>query len=288
MIVNSGKAYSSPSCTVIIVTHNSHLYLDRCLLCLKQQTVAPSQIILVDSGSDSIEYLQAYQNDPTVCFYASKRNIGFCLGNNSGFSLVHNQIKYILFLNPDAFLVPSFIEQAISYMEESSHANVAALSGFLLGFDLCQNDVNGRFDSCGVFRKWYGRWYDRGQGERFRSDLYDKEESVPALCGALMFCRREALETVLLRPNEVFDNSFYMYKEDIDLSLRLRKKGWDLKFLPQLSGYHCRGWQRDRRQVPRHLRLLSARNEMKLCARNRSFCLVYSCLKYLLVKFFNV
>lgn len=288
MIVESARQYSSPSCAVIIVTHNSHLYLDKCMACLEQQTVIPSQIILVDSGSDHIEYLKAYQKKPRVCVYASKKNIGFCLGNNSGFSLADPQAKYILFLNPDAFLVPSFIEQAIAYMEESRYSKVAALSGFLLDFDMHQNHTNHCFDSCGIFRKWYGRWYDRGQGEAFRSDLYNQEESVPALCGALMFCRREALNTVLLGANEVFDNSFYMYKEDVDLSLRLRKKGWDLKFVPQLAAYHCRGWQKDRRQVPRHLRLLSAKNEMKLCLRSYSPCLLYSCLKYLTVKILDV
>ncbi len=275
------------TCAVIIVTHNSHLHMDKCMECLFSQSKLPAQIIIVDSGSKDIDYLQGYAHHPLVTFYASGTNIGFCRGNNLGLSLVEDVHPYILFLNPDAFLPPTFIERALEYMDDCSQVNTGAISGLLLGFDIHQDQPTGKIDSSGIFRSWYGRWYDRGQGES-HANSNDKEECVPALCGALIFARRKALNEVLLSPNELLDNSFYMYKEDIDLSLRLRKKGWRVKFVPQLIAYHCRGWQKNRKMVPRHLRLLSAKNEIKVFIRSHSPCMIYSSIKYLCVKLFDL
>ena len=255
---------------------------------MSEQTVLPRQIIIIDSGSCEQEKAALAKYLKGSNFYLSNNNIGFCKGNNIGLSLVKDEINYILFLNPDTFLAKDFIEKAESYMNCYSQRKTAALSCTLMGYDIEKDCPTGKIDSAGIFRKWYGYWYDRCQGDS--SDKIEglKEESVPALCGALMFCRRQALKEVMLSPNEVWDNSFFMYKEDIDLSLRLRQKKWDLKILPNLTAYHCRGWQKNRKEVPKHLRLLSAKNEVKLFTKLHSPCVFYSCFKYLSVKLFNI
>jgi N-acetylglucosaminyl-diphospho-decaprenol L-rhamnosyltransferase len=281
MCKNTG---SYASCAVIIVTHNSMPYIDKCMQCVRCQTLPPAQVIIIDSGSACTNYLEAYQKEQNTQVYFSQKNIGFCQGNNIGLSLVQENIEHILFLNPDAFLSPPFLEQAVYYMNENP--KLGALSGLLLGYDMALDRPTHKIDSSGIFRTWYGRWYDRDQGLDYRPEYYISE-SVPALCGALMFCRKKALESALLGPHEAMDEAFYMYKEDIDLSLRLRGKGWDLQMLPHLIAYHCRGWQKDRKQVSRTLRLLSAKNEMKLFARLRSPCIFYSMLKYCAVKFLD-
>src|SRR5262249_10125234 len=158
----------------------------------------------------------------------------FCRGNNIGMEYVSIATQYIFFLNPDAFLNPDFLEMAIQFMEQPVNQSCGAVTGTTLGYDITQNKPTGKYDTTGVFRKWYGKWYDRGQGGKQQSSLYQSQEFLPAICGAVFFCRKKALDDVKLRGNEVFDPSFYMYKEDIDLSLRLRQKGWDLIFLPHL------------------------------------------------------
>lgn len=280
------KAFSK-TCSVIIVTHNSQAYLPSCLEALQKQIRQPDQIIIVDSGSDQTNYLEAYAADPKVCLSLQKENVGFCQGNNIGLSLVPKKVDYILFLNPDAYLKPAFIQEAIALMDRPEASKVGALSGLLLGYDNAKQNPTGRVDSSGIFRTWYGRWYDRDQGSLYEERRYKREE-VPALCGALMFCRHQALNSVLLGPNQVMDLAFYMYKEDIDLSLRLQKRGWNLLFDPSLSAYHCRGWQQDRKKVARHFRLLSAKNEMRLYKRLRSPCYLYSAFKYWMVKVFDL
>lgn len=277
-----------PFCSVIIVTHNSQKYIDHCISALKNQTMPPQCIVIVDSGSSNTEYLSKYQSQPTIHINLRKENIGFCQGNNVGMSCIPPNTDYVLFLNPDAFLTPHFIEEAINYMEQPSSIRVGALSGLLLGFDINQKKPTGKIDSSGIFQKWYGKWFDRGQGSNYHKEEHIGTEKVPGLCGALMFCRMKALESVLLSPYVIMDPSFYMYKEDIDLSLRLRKKGWTLILLHEIFAYHCRGWQSDRSKVPRHLRLMSAKNELRLHARRCSPHVGYSALKYCAVKFFNM
>ncbi len=277
-----------PSCSVIIVTHNSQADLPVCLEALKKQTCMVDQIIVVDSGSKDTSYLKEWLHDPAVHLSLEQDNIGFCQGNNLGLSQVSLHTDYVLFLNPDAFLTPTFIQEAISVMEKEEASNIGALSGWLLGYDRIQKRPTGRIDSSGIFRSWYGRWFDRDQGKIYQDHLYTKQEEVPALCGALMFCRHQALKSVLLAPCQVMDPSFYMYKEDIDLSLRMKQKGWMLIFDPSLVAYHCRGWQQDRSKVARRFRLLSAQNEMRLYKRLKSPCYFYSACKYWLVKIFDL
>jgi N-acetylglucosaminyl-diphospho-decaprenol L-rhamnosyltransferase len=275
-------------CAVIIVTHNSERHLRICLKALRAQTVLPDQIILVDSGSQETVYLTEAAMDPLVQLVLCKTNVGFCVGNNLGYAEVDEATDYVLFLNPDAFLTDSFIEEATQILADPAYAQTGALSGLLLGYDLEQQKSTGLIDSSGIFSTWYGRFYDRAQGKALEDQSYAENESVPALCGALLFCRKKALDSALFAPNEVMDSSFYMYKEDIDLSLRLRKKEWTLLFCPKLRAFHCRGWQSDRAKVARQWRLLSAQNEMRLYWRLKSPCYLYSTFKFFCVKCFNI
>jgi N-acetylglucosaminyl-diphospho-decaprenol L-rhamnosyltransferase len=268
---------------VIIVTFNSQQVLKRCIEALFAQSRAPDTVIVVDNASSDTTYLTILDGIPNHRVILLPDNQGFCRGNNRGLAGAID-CDYILFLNPDAFLGETFIEEAVAIMDDPANSRVGALSGVLLGFDVAAGEATGKWDSTGIFQTWYGKWYDRGQGmacEAWSGGPHNLE-SVPALCGALMFCRWSALREVLLRGAEVFDESFFMYKEDIDLSLRLRRKGWTVAFCRGLRCYHGRGWK-GRGKMSALSKYLSARNELRVCFRNRGKGLVYSSLKFLFV-----
>lgn len=275
-------------CTVIIVVHDSDAVIHRAIDALDRQTRPADRVVIVDSGSADFQYLAPYRQRKKICFVVGGREIGFCRANNIGMKHLADKSAYVLFLNPDAFLTPHFIDQAVEFMEDPSHRDVGAITGSLIGYDIQSGKPSNRFDSTGIFHTRYGRWYDRGQGELCSSARYTKRESVPAVCGALMFCRRTALQEVMVRGDEVFDKTFFMYKEDIDLSLRLRKAGWDIQFVPHLVAYHCRGWNARRCKVKRQFRLRSARNELRINARLGLLGTCYSALKYVAVKVFDI
>lgn len=270
--------------SAIIVAHNSEKHIRKAVHNLLNATVTPDRIVVVDSGSNDITYLTQFQGEPRVRVVLEDGDVGFCRGNNIGWQHIDQDSDYVLFINPDAFVTENFLSDAISFMEEND--NVGALTPPLLGYDIDTDKPTGRYDSTGIFRTWYGHWYDRDQGQP-TTKHFDSVEALPAICGALMFCRKKALDQVLIN-DQVFDESFYMYKEDVDLSQRLTKKGWMLALLPNLTVYHCRGWATNRKLMPRKFRLASARNDLRVNQDLGLLGLTYSGLKYLAVLLFNL
>lgn len=270
-----------PKVAAIVVSHNSESTLDRCLQGLEAQDYCLETILLVDSGSSDRTYLEAFKQQQSVQLLFTE-NIGFSRANNLGYETLSSDIDFVLFVNPDLFLPPDFVTKALQLCKDDP--DVAMLSGKLLGYDLEHDRPSGRIDSTGVLRKWYGRWYDRGMGE-VDTKQYDKPEAMAALCGALLFCRNTALKSLA---GPVFDPDFFLYKEDIELSLRLRKMGWKLLYHPMLSAYHCRGWQDERSKMSYELRKLAVRSELLLYKKHPSPYALWAFLKYILVTVFRL
>lgn len=275
-----------PAVSLIIVTHHSEKVLPHCMEAVQNQRRPFDQVILVDSGSSDLSYLKEWEKKGATLVLA-EMECGFSRANNLGMRYVNPSSDYVLFLNPDAFLKENFLEKGVNFMEDPERSNIGALGGLLLGFDLSLMAPSGKYDSTGIFQNWYGRWFDRDQGISYDPLKYKAPVVIPAICGALFFCRMKALKSVVNDLGEIFDRNFFMYKEDIDLSCRLRNQGWSLLFHPDLIAYHCRGWK-NRRVMGRENRLHSARNELKVHYKQKSFYTLYSFLKYLSVKFLNL
>jgi GT2 family glycosyltransferase len=270
------------SVSVIVVTHNSSPCIRHCIHSLNSQTVVPACIIIVDSGSSDRGYLDPYRNRDRITVI-EKENIGYGAANNVGLCHIAPDSDFFLLINPDTFLTETFIEQAIEVADKYEDASI--LTGVLESYDLENNCPAGRIDSTGVFRKWYGRWYDRGLGEAVDDYVLPDEGLIPAACGALMFCRRSFFYDDL--PN-LFDERFFLYKEDIELSIRVQKKGGKLFFIPSLKAYHCRGWDQVRNKVLRTHRLMSSFNEVQLYKIHPSPYMLWALFKYTLVRVFNL
>ena len=264
----------------VIVTHNSESVLDPCLRALQAQTTPPHTTVIVDSGSRSTTYLERAADEYDVQ-WSRQDNIGFSRANTIGFHLCPQAADAVFFLNPDTFVDRAVIERSIRLLQ--LYPALGCLTGRLLGYDIAKGTGTGRLDSTGIYRTWYGRWYDRGQGE-LDCGQYDRAEIIPAACGAFMFCRRTALEEVALPGGQIFAPDFFLYKEDIELSLRLRKKGWHIGYAPDVVAYHGRGWSRNRKEMPWELRCSAARNEVLLYRRHPSIYMLWALSKYLLVR----
>lgn len=263
--------------TAIIVTHNSEKFLQECFLKLRSQTHPIDEVIVVDCGSDNSDYVKEFSNDFKITLVLED-NVGFSRANNIGFARSEVSADFVVFLNPDTYLDMKFVEKAIAVMDKMPH--VGMLSGRLLGFDPEQNCETGTIDSTGIFRKIYGRWYDRGHNETDHGQ-FSLDEEVPALCGALLFCRKNALECF---SGNIFDDDFFLYKEDIELSIRMRKQGWTLLYSPKLVAYHCRGW-RSRTEIPFILRKKAAESEILLYKKHPSPYIIWALFKYVIAVF---
>jgi GT2 family glycosyltransferase len=267
---------------VVIVTHNSADELNLCLADLEKQTVPIKGLAIVDSGSADTQYL-----DDVSQLVGTKiikvENVGFSRANNIGFKeIVVDREGMVVFMNPDTFLPADFLAQAVNVLNENPGA--AIVSGKLLGYDLETMKPSGKIDSAGIFRRWYGRWYDRGQGQKDRGQ-YDLIAAPPALCGALLCCRLRALAPF---KGDVFDPDFFLYKEDIELCFRVRAAGWALIYDPRLIAHHCRGWAKKRRKMNYHLRVMAAGNEVLLYRKHPGPAMAWALLKLFLVKVFRL
>ncbi len=267
---------------VIIVTHNSETVLDSCIAALAQYG-GTCFVCIVDSGSSDTSYLAPYGDKPG--FRVLRRdNIGYARANNLGYLNCSKRAEYVVFLNPDAFITEDTFTRAAAAMDADSRTG--CLTGRLTGYDMQTMQPTGRLDSTGIFRAWYGRWYDRGQGEADQGQ-YSEPQEIPAACGAFLFCRRLMLEQVSLGNGVVFDPDFFLYKEDIELSMRICKSSWRILYLPDVQVYHCRGWQQ-RQQMPHRLRVTAAAGEVLVYTKHPSVYMLWAVLKYLLVRFVGI
>jgi len=266
-----------PAITIVTVTCNSSEVVDHWLTSVAASRSISLSGVVIDCGSKNDGYLIKVESHPGFRVIKSG-NIGFSRANNLGYQMVDPKSEYVVFLNPDAFPEPETLRRAADILR--NEPDIGCLTGRLLGYDIKRNQPTGRLDSTGIFRKWYGRWYDRGQGEK---DLgqYMTACDVMAICGAFMFFKRRALEGMIVN-NQVFDPDFFMYKEDIELSLRMKKAGWRLLYHPSLRVFHCRGW-RERRKMSFALKRMSAANEVLLYRKHPSPNIAWALIKYLTV-----
>ena len=267
---------------VIIVTHDSEKVLVPCMESLARYG-GDCTVCIVDSGSSDTSYLREYEAHPHLRV-VYQGDIGFGRANNVGYQHIDSGAEYIVFLNPDAFITEHTFSEAVKAL--SSDADAVCLGGRLQGYDLETMRPTGKLDSTGIFRKWYGRWFDRGQGEP-DTGQYGHPERLPAACGAFLFCRKEKLEQLSLADGQVFDPDFFLYKEDIELGLRVAASRWHTLYAPGVKVYHCRGWQH-RQQMSHRFRLMAAENEILLYRKHPSAYLAWAWLKYILVRLFII
>lgn len=269
------------SVSVVIVTYNSGVFISNLMSALEGQTKLPDAVVIVDSGSTDTSYLERVRISPLNCTLIIKPNVGVCVGNNIGWAHSKDH-DYILYLNPDAFLAPDFLELAVRYMDDPTNREVGMASGTLLGYDIENDRPTGLVDSTGVVQLWYGRIADRDQSLPISVlKKYSGPNPVPSVCSAVALCRRATIISIA-PTGEVFDPRYFMYKDDIDFSWRARRAGWTLIHHPKLIAYHCRGWK-SRSAQSRKMRLLSAKNDIKLFLKFRSPYLVWGLAKYFLV-----
>jgi GT2 family glycosyltransferase len=269
---------------VVIVSYNHGRTLVQTVDALLAQTRPASRVIVVDNGSADTSWAQRWSDRPEVTVMLENRNLGFTGGNNLGWQRLAPKDGFVLFLNPDVLLPSDLLARLLALMNEPRARSFGAVGVRLLGYDFEGNRPTGRIDSTGIFPRWYGAWRDRRDGSPPAGDVL---EAVPALCGAFLFCRVAALRAIQFPDETVFDGRYFTYKEDIELSLRLRSAGWSLGTWHGAEAWHGRGWNQNRAQMPRASRLLSARNEVRLHARHAPWRLPYSLAKWAYVRWWE-
>lgn len=226
--------------SVIIINYNVKLLLRECLDSVVTAIEAiESEVFIVDNAStdDSIKFLQPLF--PHFHFIENQINTGFAKANNQALALTTG--KFILFLNPDTLVPPDCFNKCISFMNQ--HADAGALGVRMIngkneflkeskrGFPSPMvslwkmTGITGLFPHSPVFAKYYLGHLDE-----------NKINKVDILSGAFMFVRKKVLDIT-----GGFDERFFMYAEDIDLSYRITKAGFNSYYFPDVTIIHYKG-----------------------------------------------
>ena len=220
--------------SIIIINYHSADILNRCIDSI--ECSFSHEIIVVDND-DQLPKI----GNSAVKIIDFTGNLGFSGANNKALNIAEGE--YILFLNADVFLRSDYIDHCISVLE--THPECASVQGKLLK----EHDPT-LIDSTGnvVTRAFWA----------FNEHHLDRDFPVPdheifGVCCAAGIFRHAALNEVS-QDNELFDEDFFAYLEDVDLNIRLRKAGYSALFVSDASALHIREassafWYRFRQSV---------------------------------------
>ena len=226
--------------SIIIVNYNVRHFLEQCLHAVYHAIQGLSaEVLVIDNASTdgSLEYLQPLF--PQVQFIALQDNLGFAKANNHAAKLAKGQ--HLLFLNPDTLLAEDSVQKMLALMEAKPQAGA-------LGVRML--DGAGQFlpESKRAFPELIPAFFKlTGFARLFpRSAFFNayalghlnenQNHPVDVLAGACMLVRRDLFQQL-----NGFDEQFFMYGEDIDLSYRIKQAGYQNWYCADTSIIHFKG-----------------------------------------------
>lgn len=252
-----GQSSGALDVSVIIVSYNTADLLADCLESVLASQQVCCEVFVVDNASvdGSAEVVRV--KFPAVRLIANKDNRGFGAANNQ--ALRECSGRYVIFLNPDTTVEPDSLQAMIAFME--SHPAVGLAGPKVLNPDGTRQDS--------VSLRYPGHRYGA-------ADLGPLPGEIACVLGACQIASAS-----LLREIGGFDEDFFLYGEDQDLCLRIRKRGFEIGFIDDAVIMH-HGGQSERTTLPAEVVRKKIRAELlfyrkhyrpetarKLCQRQR-------------------
>ena len=205
----------------IVLNWNSWQDTTDCLASLEQCTYRNLEIIVVDNGSTNDSVGQIRAAHPDILLLESGKNLGFAGGCNIGIrhALAH-KVDYIWLLNNDTQVSPNSLTTLVS--KAVTDSRIAAVSS------ICYYA-----DRPATVEAWAGARPNLWIGFVRNSREPHPDDWFRSLYGASMLIARSAMEEIGL-----LDEGFFLYWEETEFCLRLRKKGWRLAAAPESRILH--------------------------------------------------
>jgi GT2 family glycosyltransferase len=258
------SAEAKSSISVVIVNWNSAADLSECLTSLQRQSVAPLEIIVVDNGSSDGSAAMVRQRFPDVKLLANEQNLGFAPAVNQG--IEHARGEWVATLNNDTVADSRWIERLLAAADSAPAADSGQELGMLQSC-IVFKDRRDQLNSTGVLLFKDATAADRGvRTPSAKADNWSQDIFCPT-AGAAAY-KRSMLQQVRL-PNGVFDASFFMYYEDVDLGWRCRLAGFGARYVPDAVVYHAFQGS-SRRHGNRFVLRQCTKNRLISLARNAS------------------
>lgn len=233
-VVRGGAGPLADLAIVIISTNEAH-WLTPCLSTVFERAGgATLDVVVVDNECTDGTRALVESRFPQVRVVDS-RNGGFGYGNNRGLEQTH--ARYSLLLNPDTEIIEGTFGELIDLLDRQPDVGMAGVrqvtgDGTLYPTIRRFPSVSRAFGEALFSERWpiHPAW----SGERVLDwDAYAREGDCDWPVGAFMLARREALLSA-----GMFDERFFIYSEEPDLALRIRRAGWRIRHLPQMTIVH--------------------------------------------------
>lgn len=207
--------------SIIIPNYNGNKYLKQCLESIYETPKVEYEIIIIDNGStdDNYDWLK---EDERVCFKRLDKNYGFSRGVNEGIRL--SKGEYVLLLNNDTVLEKGFLEELLKTIIKDK--KVFAVSSKMISYH--QRNV---IDDAGDEYNLLGWTLKRGDGKSERRFL--KEKAVFSACAGAALYRKKIFDEI-----GYFDENFFAYMEDVDISYRANIYGYKNVYCPEAKVLH--------------------------------------------------
>ncbi|MCF6186290.1 MAG: glycosyltransferase family 2 protein [Desulfobulbaceae bacterium] len=206
-----------PRICIIIVNYNTGLLLSRCLDSIRAQKESDCRVIVVDNASvdKSLELIRS--GYPEVLLIGNDRNLGFAAANNQ--AIRETEAELLFFLNPDTELQPGCLAEIRAFM--AAHPEVGLAGPAIVNSDGSHHST--------VEERYPGSHYTCGEVDELPGD-------IAWILGAALIASRSVIAEV-----GGFDERFFLYAEDIDLCLEIRKRNWLLGYIANAKVLHLEG-----------------------------------------------
>jgi GT2 family glycosyltransferase len=228
---------AQPAISVIIVSYNTRSMTLDCLRTLYSQLATlTAEVFVVDNASRDGSADAVAEAFPEIRVIRNPSNAGFGAANNLALQMAAG--RYILLLNSDAFPHDGCVAALVRYLDD--HPAVGLVGPRLVNPDGSLQRSCWRFPS--PLRSWLDSFWltsllsGHPAFDDYRRWPHDSEREVDFVIGACLLVRREAYEQV-----GGFDERFFMYQEETDWQLRLKKAGWRVMFTPSGTVTHLGG-----------------------------------------------
>ena len=231
---------------IVFVNYNTS---DQIIEAIRSLACEPvGKIVIVDNASPSDEPEIIKAVFPDVELIKLARNVGFGEGCNAGANWVlqHTDCPYIFFLNPDTRVEPGCVVQLIQRLTDEGTAAVVPRITTM-------GDTPTLWYGGGYMNWWKGSASVPGYLGPVDSELALQERDVEFASGCALLIRREVLERC-----GGFDSRYFMYEEDVELSLRLGKHGLRIRYVPMAIVRHVA--QGSQEEAARSIGMYDARN----------------------------
>jgi GT2 family glycosyltransferase len=218
--------------SIIIVNYNTGNLTKACINSIFEKGKAIQLEVFVIDNASTDNSIDILQSDDRIILLPNAENLGFGKANNIGIKLAKG--RNILFLNPDTLLVNNAVKVMSDFLDTHSYAG--ACGGNLLGEDLQPVKSFSRFFP-GLeeeLNDWSGHRYER---LRYRNNTFynnsGKALKVAFVSGANMMVKKKVIDVT-----GGFDQDFFLFYEETELSMRIRKAGYLIYSLPDAKIIH--------------------------------------------------